>query len=46
MQFCVQHDGFLVELTNEKQEAILDFYMPEEICYWIGLSDIAVEGAE
>ena len=44
VQFCVDHDGFLLELTNDKQEAVLDYYLPEEICYWIGLSDIAQEG--
>ena len=44
IQFCVQHDGFLLELTSDKQEAVLDFYLPEEICWWIGLSDVAQEG--
>ena len=44
IQFCVQHDGFLLELTSAKQEAVLDFYLPEEICWWIGLSDVAQEG--
>ena len=44
VQFCVDHGGFLLELTSDKQEAVLDFFLQEEICLWIGLSDIAQEG--
>ena len=45
-QFCVDHGGFLLELTSDKQEAVLDFFLQEEICLWIGLSDIAQEGMD
>ena len=44
VQFCVDHGGFLLELTSDKQEAVMDFFLQEEICLWIGLSDIAQEG--
>ena len=46
VQFCVDHGGFLLELTSDKQEAVLDFFLQEEICLWIGLSDIAQEGMD
>ena len=46
VQFCVDHGGFLLELTSDKQEAVLDYFLQEEICLWIGLSDIAQEGMD
>ena len=43
-QFCWSRRGHLAEIKSEDEEETLDQYLVHGILYWIGLSDLAVEG--
>merc|ERR1712179_399511 len=42
--FCYERDAYLVEIQSHEEDALLDLMLPEDMQYWIGLSDWAVEG--
>ena len=43
-QFCWSRRGHLAEIKSKAEEDTLDQYLVHGILYWIGLSDLAVEG--
>ena len=43
-QFCWSRRGHLAEIKSKDEEDTLDQYLVHGILYWIGLSDLAVEG--
>ena len=43
-QFCWDQGGYLVEITSAEEEALLDSLYGFGHIYWIGLSDLDVEG--
>ena len=44
LQFCWDHGGYLIELKEEYEEEEIDIYLEQGLCYWIGLTDKALEG--
>ena len=44
VQFCWSRRGHLAEIKSKDEEETLDQYLVHGILYWIGLSDLAVEG--
>ena len=47
LQFCVEAGGFLAEIKSEKDQNEINATLSSNdstLSYWIGLSDLAVEG--
>ena len=43
-QYCWNWDSVLAEFPGSDEERLLKPFLPTEVFYWIGLTDISVEG--
>ena len=34
----------MAEFPNKNEEMLIEALLPTEVCYWIGLNDLAIEG--
>ena len=44
VQYCWEQGGYLAEITSKEEEDLIDTLLIDGIHYWIGLTDIFVEG--
>ena len=44
VQYCWEQGGYLAEITSKEEEDLIDTFLTDGIHYWIGLTDIFVEG--
>ena len=45
-QYCWGHGGFLAELKSEDVDLAIDKHLSSDEYYWIGATDVAMEGGE
>ena len=43
-EFCFGHGGYIAEIKSEKGEEVLHHFLMEKGNYWIGLTDLDIEG--
>ena len=43
-EFCFGKEAYLAEIQSHEEDSLLDIILPEDTNYWLGLSDLAVEG--
>ena len=43
-EFCFGKEAYLAEIQSHEEDSLLDIMLPEDTNYWLGLSDLAVEG--
>merc|ERR1712126_442892 len=43
-EYCWEQGGYLAEITSKDEEDLLDSFLVGGLHYWIGLTDIFVEG--